>query len=202
MQSMILPYIDSAPSEPLLFQARALVKQEALGEDRVYGEKLRSLQDNQRSHMEEYNLFRREMHTVQRELISSLTSQNSLPLSRKRFRSSDSAEDCEILRFEGMLTESLSLELILRFWDDRYGSCTFASMALEALQKTQEALHFTRRRTEEINALRLLEQQQCAKLLSDKQKLASRRLEKINALENLLFKNERRCNSSLLTSLD
>ncbi|ORC88405.1 uncharacterized protein TM35_000172770 [Trypanosoma theileri] len=202
MKPMILPYVDSAPPGEFLLQARALVKKEAVDEDKVYSEKIQSLQDQQRSHMEEYNLFWREMHTVQRELHSSLASQNSLILSKKRSRSIDTTADCEILRFEGMLTESLSLELILRFWDDRYGNCTFARMALEALQSTQEALRFTRRRIEEINALRFLEQQQCAKVLSDKKKLASRRLEKISALENLLFKNEKRCNSSLLTSLD
>ncbi|EAN97436.1 hypothetical protein C3747_55g113 [Trypanosoma cruzi] len=186
---VVLPYVDKAPCPLKMAQARAMVRHEAEckeEEGRAYGEKLCVLRDVQRRNMDEYNKFRSEMRAARRELLLLLASQNSNSLMRKRVRSQDVTADCEMLCFEGLLTESLGLELLLQFGEGHSREYAVAAAVLEALQCTQEALHATRRRTEEINALRCVEQQQCAKLLAAKERVASRRLEKIRALEKVL----------------
>ncbi|RNF04033.1 uncharacterized protein Tco025E_08041 [Trypanosoma conorhini] len=202
----ILPYVDTAPCQRNVIQARAMVRHEAeynLGGKTAYEEKRRALLELQRKNMDEYNKFRDDISVARRELFLALASQNSNPSLRKRRRSPDTMVECEVLRFEGLLTESLGLELRLQCGEGQAKECADAAVVLEALQCTQEALHATRRRTEEINALRCVEQQQFAKLLAVKERVARGRLDKTRALEKILRETERtRHRSTLLNSLE
>ncbi|RNF01845.1 hypothetical protein TraAM80_06783 [Trypanosoma rangeli] len=199
--SLILPYVDKVPCQRKLMQARAMVRHEAecdQGEKSAYGEKRHALLELQRINMDEYNKFRNELHAACKDLFSSLATQSSSLSLRKRRRSPDTAADCEMLRFEGLLTESLNLELQLQCREGQSQEYADAAVVLEALQCTQEVLHATRRRTEEINALRCVEQRQFAKLLAVKERIARGRLEKTYALEKLLRDAERTYHRSML----
>ncbi|KAH8603470.1 hypothetical protein ERJ75_001820000 [Trypanosoma vivax] len=109
MGPMVLPYVDTVPSNVHLAQARLMVWTEASAAQREAGslflEKLQALEVDQRNNIERYNIFRAEMqalrHDIRMSLVSGLSSS-----SRKRPRPCEMTAEGEMLRFEGMLGES------------------------------------------------------------------------------------------------
>nr|CCC54015.1 conserved hypothetical protein [Trypanosoma vivax Y486] len=206
MGPMVLPYVDTVPSNVHLAQARLMVWTEASAAQREAGslflEKLQALEVDQRNNIERYNIFRAEMqalrHDIRMSLVSGLSSS-----SRKRPRPCEMTAEGEMLRFEGMLGESLDLELALNVVDgggllDSHE----ATVALYALQRTQEVLRDTRMRIEEVNAMRCWEQRSCAKTVAEQNELTKKRINKIRALEGILHRDGVDRRSKVLDSLE
>nr|CCC95929.1 unnamed protein product [Trypanosoma congolense IL3000] len=210
---MVLPYVDMMPSIGSMVQARSMVQREANQAEgnefvldvSVHREKLKALRDQQLADAKQYKAANEAMSCLWSTLTPVVASGSDVGPCRKRPRDADTPSDDVARSFEGNIMELLEMEIMEHVLNERphagdqsegYG------VVLRALQNIQKLLRDTRRQTEEVNAIRQLEQQQYHVTLAEKIRLLNARLRNIKALKCILQGSADPRRSSLLSTLE